>query len=135
MVWSFLSTENKIFFTINIYGVIDEHKTFKELTNVSDNLDRKEYINMAKGGKLKAKVPLSWKKSFSQGVIIPHKTRNCSDCATDSLCDTCDKLFNQGKEVSANLNELKREAPDDEFGYMLPKYIITQSYLLSKIWL
>ena len=27
--------------TINKYGVIDEHKTFKGFTNVSDNLDRK----------------------------------------------------------------------------------------------
>ena len=95
MAWSFLSTENKIFSTINKNGVIDEHKIFKGFTSVSDNLDRKEYINMANGGKLKAKVPLSWKKSFSQGVIFPDKTRNCTDCTTDSLCDNCDKLFNQ----------------------------------------
>ena len=47
---------------MNKFGVIDEHKTFKGLTNVSDNSDRKEYFNMACGGKLIAKVPLSWKK-------------------------------------------------------------------------
>ena len=51
--------------------------------------------------------------------------RNCSDCSTDSLCDNCDKLVNQKKEISANLSELKRQPPDDEFGYMLPKYITT----------
>ena len=77
---------------------------------------------MANGGKLMAKVPLSLKKSFSQGVIIPHKMRNCSECKKDLLCDRCDKLVNQRKEFSANLNELKREPPN-EFGYMLPKYI------------
>ena len=58
------------------------------------------------------------------GIVIPHKMRNCNDCTTDSLCDRCDKIVNQRKEFSANLNELKRKAPY-EFGHMLPKYIIT----------
>ena len=75
---------------------------------------------MADGNNLIAKVPLSWKKSFSQGVSIPHKMRKCSNCQKDFLCDDCDKLVNQKKEFSANLNELKREAPDDEIGHMLP---------------
>ena len=50
--------------------------------------------------------------------------RNCSDCKKDNLCDECDKLVNQRKEFSANLIELKREAPND-VSHMLPKYIIT----------
>ena len=77
---------------------------------------------MADGGKLIAKVPLSWKKSFIQGVVIPHKMRKCTDCRKDILCDGYHKLVNQIKEISANLNELKREAPN-QFGIMLPKYI------------
>ena len=120
----FLAPKIKYCLTVNKYGVLDEHKTFKGFTNVSDNLDRKEYFKMADGDKLVAKVPLSWKKSFSQGVVIPHKMRNCSNCTTDILCDDCDKLVNQRKEFSANLNELKREKPKD-FGDMLPKYIIS----------
>ena len=79
---------------------------------------------MNKGVKLIAKVPLSWKKSFNMGVVIPHKMRNCNKCSKDQLCDECDRLINQKKEFSANLKELKREAPN-EFGQMLPKYIIT----------
>ena len=66
---------------------------------------------MANGDKLIAKVPLSWKKSFSQGVVIPHKMRYCLSCKENILCDDCDKLVNQKKEFSANLNELKREKP------------------------
>ena len=58
----FLAPKIKYCLTINKYGVIDEHKTFKGFTNVSDNLDRKEYFNMYNGDKLIAKVPLSWKK-------------------------------------------------------------------------
>ena len=119
----FLAPKIKYCLIINKYGVISEKKTFKGFTNVSDKLDRKEYFNMADGDKLIAKVPLSWKKSFSQGVVIPHKMRNCNNCTKDVLCDNCDKLVNQNKEFSANLNELKREKPND-FGHMLPKYII-----------
>ena len=77
---------------------------------------------MADGGKLIAKIPLSWKKSFSQGVVIPHKTKNCSDCKKDVLCEIFDTLVNQKKEFSANLNELKRET-SDKFDHMVPKYI------------
>ena len=49
--------------------------------------------------------------------------RNCNNCTKDILCDDCDKLVNQNKELSAKLNQLKREIPND-FGHMLPKYII-----------
>ena len=123
----FLAPKLKYCLTINKYGVIDEHKTFKGFSNVSDNLDRKEYFKMADGDNLIAKVQkclLVVKKSFCQGVVIPHKMRYCADCKNDSLCDSCDKLVNQKKEFSANLNELKREKPNG-CGHMIPKYIIT----------
>ena len=79
---------------------------------------------MADGDNLIAELHLSCKKSFSQGAVIPHKMRYCTDWKIDSICDRCDKLVNQNKEFSANLNELKREKPNDQ-GHMLPKYIIT----------
>ena len=63
-------------------------------------------------------------KSFSHGVIIPHKMKNCNKCLKNILCDDCDKLVNQNKELSANLNDLKREKPND-FVHMLPKDITT----------
>ena len=105
----FLAPKIKTCLTINKYGVIDEHKTFKGLTNFSDNLNRKEYFKMFEGDKKIAKVPLGWKKGFSMGVVIPHRMRNCNKCTKDQLCDDCDKLVNQIREFSANLNELKRE--------------------------
>ena len=120
----FLAPEIKYCLIINKYGFIDEKKSFKGFTNVSDKLNRKEYVKMANGDNLIANVPLSWKKNFSQGVVIPHKLRNCNKCTKGILCDDCDKLVNQNKEISANLNELKREKPND-FGHMLPKNIFT----------
>ena len=58
----FLAPKIKYCQTLNKYGVLDEHKTFKGFSNVSDNLDRKDYFKMADGDNLIAKVPLSWKK-------------------------------------------------------------------------
>ena len=40
----FLAPKLKYCLTIYKYGVIDEHKTFKCFTNVSDNLDRKVFL-------------------------------------------------------------------------------------------
>ena len=76
--------------TLNKYGFIDEHKTFKGFTNVSHNLDRKKYFKMFNNDKLIAKVPLSLEKSFSIGIVIPHKMRNCNKDTKNILCDNCD---------------------------------------------
>ena len=107
--------------TKNKYGIIDKHKTFKGLTSVSDNLDRKEYFKMCNGDNLIAKVPLGWKKSFSMFIVIPHKNINCIKCTKDIFCDGCDKPLNQNEKFSANISELKRQPPI-EFGRILPKY-------------
>ena len=55
----FLAPKIKYCLTINKYGVIDEHKTLKRFSNVSDNLNRKEYFKMAGGDKVVAKIPHS----------------------------------------------------------------------------
>ena len=60
----FLAPKIKFCLTINQFGIIDEHKTFKGFTSVREKLDRKDYFKMADGNKLVAKVPLSWKKKF-----------------------------------------------------------------------
>ena len=95
--------------TINKNRVIDEHKTFKGFTNVSNNSDKKNYFKMLDGNKTITEVPLSWRKSFSMGVVIPHKLRNCLQCKNNSLFFNCDILVDQNKEFSANFNELKRQ--------------------------
>ena len=76
---------------------------------------------MEGGGRFLAKFPLNWKKSFCQGVVIPHKKKNCSACKKDILCENGDNLVNQKKKTSAILNELKRQLPND-FGHKLNRY-------------
>ena len=63
------------------------------------------------------------KKSFNNGVIIPTKMRQCNECTDGILCTICNNQINEKKEFEANLNLLKREAPNNS-GYMLPFYKI-----------
>ena len=58
----FLAPKIKYCLTKNKFGIVDEYKTFKGFTIVSDNLDRKVYFKMFEADELIAKVPLSWKK-------------------------------------------------------------------------
>ena len=92
--------------TLNKYGIIDESKTLKMFKNVSDNLNRKEYFKMFNSDKLIAKVPLSWKKSFNMGVVIPHEMRNCGECKEIFYVKFVINWLIR-KKISANLNELK----------------------------
>ena len=57
----FLAPKINYCLTINKFVNIDENKTFVGLTSVSDNLDGKECFKRTDGGKLIARVPLSWK--------------------------------------------------------------------------
>ena len=49
--------------------------------------------------------------------------RQCNAYKDGIICTTCNNQSNENKKFEANLVLLKREAPD-EFGYMLPSYII-----------
>ena len=76
---------------------------------------------MKDGKKISAMLQRSWKKSFDSGVIIPEKMRFCNECDDKKVCNKCNNQINENKELEADLNLLKRKAPND-FGYILPYY-------------
>ena len=119
----FLALKVKYCLTIDGYGIIQEHKTFKGFTASKRLLDRSQYFKMIEGQKISALLPKSWKKSFDSGINIPTKMRFCNECNDRKMCDKCNNQINENKEFEANLNELKRHQPN-EFGQMLPYYII-----------
>ena len=102
--------------------LLEEHKTFKGFGDINRLLDSKKYFDMQEGKKVVGTFPLSWKKSFETGVIIPSKTRDCEICKENALCEDCNLKTKQVKEFEANLNELKRKPPNEK-GQMLPYYI------------
>ena len=119
----FLAPKIKYCLTINEFGVIEEHKTFKGFGDVNRLLDSKKYFEMKEGKSVSSKFPLSWKKSFSDGVLIPTRDRYCNKCSDDYICKDCESKTKQYKEFEANLNELKRQPPN-ELNQMLPYYVV-----------
>ena len=117
----FLAPKVKYVLTIDDYGIIQQHMTFKGFIDSKRFLDRSQYFDMLDDKKITAMLPRSWKKSFNNGVIKPTKMRQCNVCKDGKLCTTCNNLINENKEFEANLSLLNRKAPN-EFGYMLPYY-------------
>ena len=91
-------------------------KGFKDSKRI---LDRSHCFEMVEGKKTSTMLPRSWKKSFSNGMVIPTKMKFCYECSKEKCCDRCNNQINENKEFEANLNLLKREAPI-EFGHMFP---------------
>ena len=119
----FLAPKIKYVLTIDHYGIIQQHMTFKGFNDSKRLLDRSQYFDMLDGKQISAMLPKSWKKSFNNAVIIPTEMRQCNECKDEILCITCNNQINGNKEFEANLNLLKREAPNNS-GYMLPYYKI-----------
>ena len=76
----FLAPKIKYCLTIDDYGIIQEHKTFKGFNDSKRLLDRSQYFKMIDGEKISVMLPRSWKKSFDNGIIIPAKMRFCHEC-------------------------------------------------------
>ena len=83
----YLAPKIKYCLTIDDYGIIKEHKTFKGFNDSKRLLDRSQYFKMKEGEKISAMLPRSWKKSFDNGVIIPKKMRFCNKCDDNKMCN------------------------------------------------
>ena len=119
----YLAPKIKYCLTIDEFGIIQEHKTFKGFKDSKRLLDRSQYFEMIKGEKISTMLTKSGKKTFNNGVIEPKKMRFCNECYIEKTCDKCNNNTNENQEFEAKLNELKRNPPN-EFGYMLPYHEI-----------
>ena len=115
----FLAAKIKYCLTIDEFGIIQEHKTFKGINDSKRLLDRSQYFKTIEGEHISAMLPRSCKKSFDSGLIIPTRMRFCDKCDDIKMCNKCNNQINENKEFEANMNLLKRNVPN-EFGYMLP---------------
>ena len=66
----FLAPKMKYSLTADEYGVIDEHRTVKDLTDSKRLLYRNQYCEKLKGKKNYAKLQFGWKIGFDSGFII-----------------------------------------------------------------
>ena len=66
----FLAPKIKYCLTLDGYGIIKEHKTFKGFDDSKQLLDRSQYFKMIEGKKVSAMLPRSWKKSFNSEIVL-----------------------------------------------------------------
>ena len=114
----FLAKKTKNCLTIDEYGIIQHYMTFNGFNHSKRLLDRSQFFKMIEGKKISAILPSSWKKLFSNGIVIPAKMRFCNECRKEKCCDSSNNQVYENKDVEANLNELKRQPPN-EIVYML----------------
>ena len=117
----FLAPKVKNCLTIDKYGIIQQHLTFKGFSDSKRLLDWSQNFKSLDGKKISFVLPGSWKKSFINGKIIPVKKRLCTGCKGEKLCMTSDNQVNESKDCEAKLNGVKRQVPN-EFGHMLPYF-------------
>ena len=99
-----------------------------------------EYISLSEGKTVSGRFSIDWIKTF-EGIKIPHRKQDCSDCDNGKICSgcsikpkmncfncemeksckTCLDLIFQKKTYSTDNNMLKRKPPDDQHR-MLPYY-------------
>ena len=100
-----------------------------------------EYISLSEGKTVSGRFSIDWTKTF-EGIKIPHRKQDCSDCDNTKSCDDCfikpkmncfncemEKackpcldLISQKKTYSTDINTLKRKPPN-QYHQMLPHYV------------
>ena len=109
----FLAPTLKYCSTIDKAGIVEEHKTFRGFNESERLLDRSQILERIDGEKKSALLPKSLKKSFDNGIVTPPKVRTCNECSKDKCCDRCNSQVKEDKEFEANINLIKRKAPNE----------------------
>ena len=100
-----------------------------------------EYISLSEGKTVSGRFSIDWTKTF-EGIKIPHRKQDCSDCNNEKIwsdciikpkmkcfncemekaCKSCLDLISQKKTYSTDINMLKRKPPNEQH-QMLPHYV------------
>ena len=92
-----------------------------------------EYISLSEGKTVSGRISIDWTKTF-EGIKIPHRKQDCSDCDNskhcsdcfinpkmncfncemEKFCKSCLDLLSQKKTYSTDINSLKRKPPNEQ---------------------
>ena len=136
----FLAPKIKYCLVIDDFGIISAKRTFKGYSEEHRMLKLEEYISLSEGKTVSGRFSIDWTKTF-EGIKIPHRKQDCSDCDNEKFCSdciikpkkncfncemersckSCLDLISQKKTYSTDINMLKRKPPN-EYHQMLPYY-------------
>ena len=137
----FLAPKVKYCLVIDDFGVISAKRTFKGYSEEHRMIKLDEYISLSEGKTVSGRFSIDWTKTF-EGIKIPHRKQDCSDCNNEKICSDCvikpkmncfnremEKackicldLISQKKTYSTDINMLKRKPPNEQH-QMLPNYV------------
>ena len=137
----FLAPKIKYCLVIDDFGIILAKRTFKGYSEEHKMIKLNEYISLSEGKTVSGRFSIDWTKTF-EGVKIPHRKQNCSECDNRKICSDCvikpkmncfncemEKscksclyLISQKKSYSTDINMLKRKPPN-QYHQMLPHYV------------
>ena len=106
--------------TMDNFGIIQQHMTFKVFNDSKRLLDRSQKFKLLRVERVTIILAKSWKKSFNNVITSAVKMRRCVECKGEKLCMTRNNEVNE-KKIEINLNFLRRRAPN-QFCHVLPYY-------------
>ena len=136
----FLAPKIKYCLVIDDYSIISTKRTFKGYSEEHRMKKLNEYISLSEGKTGSGRFSIDWTKTF-QGIKIPHRKQDCSDCDNENIgsdcvlkpktncfncelertCKSCLDLISEKKISSTDINMLKRKSPND-YHQVLPHY-------------
>ena len=137
----FLAPKIKYCLVIDDFGIISAKRTFKGYSEEHRMIKLEEYISLAEGKTVSGRFSIDRTKTF-EGIKIPHRKQDCSECVNGKICSdcvikpkkncfncemekackSCLDLISQKKTYSTDINMLKRKPPIEQH-QMLPHYV------------
>ena len=84
----FLAPKIKYCLVIDDFGVISAKRTFKRYSEEHRMIKLNEYISLSEGKTVSGRFSIDWRKTF-EGIKIPHRKQDCSDCDNRKICSDC----------------------------------------------
>ena len=84
----FLAPKIKYCLVVDDFGIISAKRTFKGYSEEHRMIKLEEYISLSEGKTVSGRFSIDWTKTF-EGIKIPHRKQDCSDCDNTKFCNDC----------------------------------------------
>ena len=84
----FLAPKIKYCLVFDNYGIISAKRTFKGYSEEHRVIKLDDYTTLSQGKTVSGRFSIDWTKTF-EGIKIPHRKQNCSDCDNSKHCSDC----------------------------------------------
>ena len=81
----FLAPKIKYCLVIDDFGVISAIRTFKGYSEEHREIKLDDFLSLAEGKTVSGRLSIDWTKTF-EGIKIPHRKQDCSDCDNGKFC-------------------------------------------------